>query len=120
MRLFKSDLDRPFAHLAAARSAPVAAAGLIAGYAVASASGSRPLGGLVLAGFGLTCVAIWLQRDALVVALKLTVIGLFAFALSHGLAVLIGAWPAVLVSAAFTAVACDRLSDSRARAIRSE
>jgi hypothetical protein len=120
MPLFRSDLDRPFARLAAARSAPIAAAGLIAGYGVASASGSRPLGGLVLAGFGLTCVAIWLERDGRVVALKLTGIGLFAFALSHGLGVLIGAWPAVLVSAAFVGVACDRLSDSGARALRSE
>jgi hypothetical protein len=94
-------------------TAPIAAAGLIAGYGVALASGSRPLGGVVLAGFGLTCVAIWLERDGRRIAGKLTVIGLGAFALSHVLALAIGAWPAVLVAAAGTAVACQRLSDSR-------
>jgi hypothetical protein len=94
-------------------TAPIAAAGLIAGYGVAVASGSRPLGGVVLAGFGLTCVAIWLERDGRRTAGKLTAIGLGAFALSHVLALAIGAWPAVLVAAAGTAVACQRLSDSR-------
>ncbi len=98
-------------------TAPIAAAGLIAGYAVAVGSGSRPLGGVVLAGFGLTCAAIWLRRDGRGVALKLTGIGLAAFALSHGLGALIGAWPAVLVCAAGVAVACERLSDSRRRTV---
>jgi hypothetical protein len=80
---------------------------------VAVASDSRPLGGAVLAGFGLTCVAIWLERDGRRTAGKLTAIGLGAFALSHVLALAIGAWPAVLVAAAGTAAACQRLSDSR-------
>jgi len=49
---------------------------------------------------------------------RLTVVGLLAFALSHVLGLLIGAWPAVLLAAAATAAACWRLSDvhrSRAR-----
>ena len=37
-------------------TAPIAAAGLIAGYAVAVATGSRPLGGLVLALCGVACI----------------------------------------------------------------
>jgi hypothetical protein len=94
-------------------SAPIAAAGLIAGYAVASATGSRPLGGAVLAASGLVCISIWLERDGRRTAGKLTAIGLGAFALSHVLALAIGAWPAVLVAAAGTAAACQRLSDSR-------
>ena len=94
-------------------TAPIAATGLIAGYGVAVASGSRPLGGLVLAGLGLVCIAIWLERDGRRTAGQLTAIGLGAFALSHVLALAIGAWPAVLVAAAGTAVACQRLSDSR-------
>ena len=53
-------------------TAPLAAGGLIAGYAVAVISGSRPLGGLVLAGFGLACISIWTRRDGLRVAAKLT------------------------------------------------
>lgn len=97
-------------HLA---TAPLAAAGLIAGYAVAVISGSRPLGGLVLAAFGLSCIAIWLGRDGRRTALVLTAAGMLAFALSHALGLLIGAWPAVLLSAVGMAAACWRLSDAR-------
>lgn len=103
-------MDRPVA------TAPISAAGLIAGYAVAVVTGSRPLGGVVLAAFGLTCIAVWLARDGVAVTVQLTVIGLLAFALSHVLGLVIGAWPAVLVSAAGTAIACWRLSDAGARA----
>jgi hypothetical protein len=100
------------------RTAPIAAAGLIAGFGVAAASDSRPLGGVVLAGFGLACIAIWLDRDGRRTALRLTGVGLGAFVLSHVLGLLIGAWPAVLVCAAGTAYACDRLSDARLRVAR--
>jgi hypothetical protein len=94
-------------------TAPLAAAGLIAGYAVAVVSGSRPLGGLVLAAFGLTCIAIWLERDGARTTALLTGVGLLAFALSHVLGLLIGAWPAVLLVAAATAAVCWRVSDVR-------
>jgi hypothetical protein len=103
-------VDRPVA------TAPIAAAGLIAGYAVAVVSGSRPLGGVVLATFGLFCVGIWLVRDGARTAIQLTAVGLAAFALSHLFGLVIGAWPAVLLCAAGTAAACWRLSDARARA----
>ena len=94
-------------------TAPIAATALIAGYAVAVASGSRPLGGVVLAFFGLLCVAIWARRDGRRTTLLLSVVGLGAFALSHVLALAIGAWPAVLLVAAVTFAACWRLSDTR-------
>jgi hypothetical protein len=94
-------------------TAPLAAAGLIGGYAAAVASGSRPLGGVVLAGFGLSCVAIWMRRDGRRTALRLTAVGLLAFALSHILGMLIGAWPAVLLTAAVTAAICWNVSDAR-------
>jgi hypothetical protein len=94
-------------------TAPIAAAGLIAGFGVAVASGSRPLGGLVLAACGLACVAIWARRDGRRIAAMLAVAGLVAFALSHLLGLLIGAWPAVLVVAAAMASLCWRVSDSR-------
>lgn len=93
-------------------TAAVSAAGLICGYAVAVASGSRPLGGLVLAVFGVTCIAAWLARDGRATTLRLTVAGLIAFALSHALGLLIGAWPAVLITAAALAVLCWRESDA--------
>ncbi|MHB8658854.1 MAG: hypothetical protein ACYC91_13030 [Solirubrobacteraceae bacterium] len=92
-------------------TAPLAAAGLIAGYAVALASGSRPLGGVVLTACGLLCIAVWLRRDGRRTAGILTGIGLVAFAASHVLGLLIGAWPAVLVTAAVVGFACFRLSD---------
>ncbi|HWE09617.1 MAG TPA: hypothetical protein VG325_09690 [Solirubrobacteraceae bacterium] len=92
---------------------PLAATGLIAGFAVAVASGSRPLGGVVMAACGLTCIAVWLKRDGRRVALVLAAVGLVAFALSHVLATVIGAWPSVIIVSAVTAALCWRLSDSR-------
>ncbi len=94
-------------------TAPLAATGLIAGFAVAVASGSRPLGGAVMAACGLSCIAVWLKRDGRRVALQLTGTGLAAFALSHVLADVIGAWPSVFLVSVVTAALCWRLSDSR-------
>jgi len=94
-------------------TAPIAAAGLVAGYAVAVATGSRPLGGVLLAFCGLTCIAIWARRDGRRTTVTLTLIGLGAFALSHVLGLVIGAWPAVLLVAAAASGACWRLSDAR-------
>lgn len=97
-------------------TAALAAGGLIAGYAVAVATGSRPLGGVVLLAFALPCVAIWLKRDGRRVAAGLTAAGVIAFIGSHVLALAIGAWPAVLVVATATAAICWRVSDAPARA----
>jgi hypothetical protein len=99
-------------------TAPLAATGLIAGFGVAVASGSRPLGGLVLAGFGAACAAISARRDPRAVTTALLAVGFAAFVASHALGLVIGSWPAVLVCAAATAVACDRLSDAGMRAAR--
>jgi hypothetical protein len=60
-------------------TAPVAAGSLIAGYAVAVASGSRPLGGVVLLAGGLWCVREWLRRNDTRTALVLACAGLAAF-----------------------------------------
>jgi hypothetical protein len=94
-------------------TAPLAATGLIAGYGVAVGSGSRPLGGAVMAAFGLPCIAIWLRRDGRRTAAELTVFGLAAFAISHVLAEAIHPWPSVLVVSAATAAACWWRSDAR-------
>ncbi|HZU40927.1 MAG TPA: hypothetical protein VE992_07730 [Solirubrobacteraceae bacterium] len=99
--------------LARLPTAPLAGGGLIAGFAVAVATGSRPLGGVVLAAFGLTCIGIWAARDGWRTAALLTGAGLVAFAASHALGLLIGAWPAVLLVAAMTAALCWRVSDAR-------
>ena len=60
------------------------------------------------------CIAIWARRDGRRTAAVLGCLGLSAFALSHLLANLIGAWPAVLVAAALTAATCWWTSDARA------
>ncbi len=90
----------------------LSAAGLIAGFGIAQATGSRTLGGIVLAAFGLTCIWVWLRRDDRRTAVRLTAVGLCAVAASHVLGLVIGAWPAVLLVSAATAWACWRYSDS--------
>jgi hypothetical protein len=99
--------------LARLPTAPLAAAGLIGGFGVAVASGSRPLGGAVLAAFGLTCVAVSSRRDSRRTTAVLTLTGLTAFGVSHPLGHAIGAWPSVFTVSAVTAVLCWWLSDSR-------
>ncbi len=91
----------------------LSAAGLIAGFGTAVGTGSRPLGGVVLAIFGLSCIYFWVRRDGTSTALRLTLVGLVAFALSHVLGKVIGAWPSVLVVSAITAYFCWRWSDSK-------
>src|ERR1700759_784025 len=93
---------------------PIAAAGLLAGFGGAVATGSRPLGGVVLAACGLACIAVWLRRDGTRVTVQLTAAGLAAFVLSDLLGLVIGAWPSVIVVSAATAALCWRLSDARA------
>jgi len=94
-------------------TAPVAAGSLIAGYAVVAASGSRPLGGAVLAAGGLWCLHSWQRRNGPRTAAGLGAVGLSAFALSHVLAPSIGAWPSVLCVSAATALSAWALSDAR-------
>ena len=94
-------------------TAPVAATGLIAGYGVAVGSGSRPLGGVVLALFGLVCLAVWARSDGRRTTVLLSAVGLGAFAVSHVLALAIGAWPAVLLVSAVTFAVCWRVSDAK-------
>jgi hypothetical protein len=94
-------------------TAPIAAVGLAAGFGVAQATGSRPLGGGVLAACGGACIAVWLRRDGRRTAGWLSAAGLAAFAGSHLLGRVIGAWPAVGVVAVVTAGLCWRFSDAR-------
>ena len=104
--------------LARMPTAPLAAAGLIGGFGVAVASGSRPLGGVVLAAAGLSCIAISARRDRRRTTAGLTVAGAAAFGVSHPLGHAIGAWPSVLSVSAVTAALCWWLSDSRRPAAR--
>ncbi len=89
----------------------LAALGLITGFGTAMGTGSRPAGGAVMALFGLTCIYFWVRRDGHSTALRLTLVGLAAFALSHLIGLVIGAWPAVVLVSAVTAWFCWRWSD---------
>ena len=101
-------------------TAAIASGSLIGGYAVAVGTGSRPLGGVVLAAGGLYCIRIWHRRHGTPTAAALGGVGLFAFAVSHLLARAIGAWPAVLTVAAATGAIVWARSDSPSAGLRAE
>ncbi|HUB74510.1 MAG TPA: hypothetical protein VL979_10790 [Solirubrobacteraceae bacterium] len=94
-------------------TAPLAAGSLIASYGVVAASGSRPLGGAVLALGGLSCVAIWRRRHGARTAAALAGVGFGAFAASHLIALATGPWPAVAIVSAVSAGATWALADAR-------
>jgi hypothetical protein len=94
-------------------TAPVAAASLIVGYAVVASSGSRPLGGVVLAIGGLWCIRAWAHRHGTRTAATLAGVGLGAFVVSHLLALAVGAWPSVLLVAAGMAAVAWVRADAR-------
>jgi len=96
-------------------TAPLAAGSLIVSYAVVEASGSRPLGGAVLALGGLSCIAIWRRRHGSRTAATLAGVGFGAFVVSHLIALATGPWPAVLIAAAATGAAAWALADSQPR-----
>jgi hypothetical protein len=93
-------------------TAPIATASLIVGYAVVVATGSRTLGGMVLALGGLWCTHTWLQRHGARTAATLGCVGLVLFIASHLLALVIGAWPSVLVVAGVMGVVAWMRADS--------
>jgi hypothetical protein len=94
-------------------TAPVAAASLIIGYAVAASTGSRSLGGVVLALGALWCIHAWARRHDTRTAAMLAGVGLGAFVASHLLALAIGAWPSVLVVAATMGAVVWMRADAR-------
>jgi hypothetical protein len=98
-------------------TAPVASGSLIVGFAVAASTGSRPLGGVVLAAGGLWCVREWARRCGGRTAAALGGVGLAAFAASHALAPVIGAWPSVLLVSAAMAAAAWTQADAHARPV---
>lgn len=94
-------------------TAPIAAAGLIGGFAVAAATSNRALGGVVLVLGGAVCAVEWYQRRRPVTAASLLATYVVAFGVSHPLAKLIGAWPSVLVVSAVTAGAALVFADTK-------
>jgi hypothetical protein len=76
-----------------------AALSLVMGFGVASATGARWAGGIVLVLGWAWCARRWWQVGR-TTAVGLTLLFLAAFAVSHPLGHLIGAWPSVLLVAA--------------------
>jgi hypothetical protein len=94
-------------------TAPVAAGSLVLGYVVARETGVRPLGGVVLAAAGAWCTRAWARRGGPGTAAGLLGIYVAGFAGSHPLAKRVGAWPAVLFSAAVSGAASWVLADRK-------
>lgn len=94
-------------------TAPIAAAGLIGGYAVAASTGNRALGGVVLAIGGAVCAYQWYRNSRPATASALLATYVVAFGVSHPLAAQIGAWPSVLAVSAVTAGAALVFADTK-------
>ena len=97
-------------------TAAIAAGSLIAGYAVAAATGVRPLGGVVLLAGAAVCAREWYRSAGAPTTAVLLTTYAGAFAVSHPLARLLGAWPSVLTVAVLTGAAAHVLADRRAAA----
>ena len=102
-------------------TATVCAASLVAGFAVAEATGVRASGAVVLLLALLWCARAWCHRGGLDRLLALSGAYVAAFVGSHLLARGLDAWPAVLVSAALlgtTVAVVDRSPQDAAGAGR--
>ena len=93
---------------------PVAALSLVAGFAVAQATGVRPLGGLVLVLGAGWCALRWREHAGISVAVALVALYVAAFAASHVLADVLGTWGAVATVAAVVGAAAWAAVDRHA------
>jgi hypothetical protein len=95
-------------------TAPVAAGGLVGGYAAARLTKRREWGGAVLAVAGFWCGRSWLRSSGPVRTAALLTTYVLGFGLSHPLAKRLGAWPSVVTVAAVTAGASYAVADRSA------
>jgi hypothetical protein len=91
---------------------PVAAGSLALGFAVAQATGVRPLGGVVLLAGAGWCALRWKERVGTGRAAGLVGLYVGAFVASHVLAHAIGAWPSVAVVSAVVAGGTYAVADA--------
>jgi hypothetical protein len=91
---------------------PVAAGSLALGFAVAQATGVRPLGGIVLIVGAGWCALRWKERVGIARAAGLVGLYAAAFAGSHVLGDVIGAWPSVAVVSAVVAGGTYAVADA--------
>lgn len=94
-------------------TAAVTAGSLIGGWQIASQTGVRPLGGVVLITGGLWAGREWARRTSPAVTASLLAVYVGAFAMSHPLSRYLGAWPSVLVVSALAASASYVVADRR-------
>ena len=97
---------------------PVAAGSLAVGFAVAQATGVRPLGGVVLVAGAGWCALRWREERGTGVAACLVAIYLAAFVASHLIAGTLGTWGAVALVCALVGSAAWTLADRPAGAVR--
>ena len=90
---------------------PVASGSLIVGFAVAQATGVRPLGGIVLALGAGWCALRWRRGVGTARAVALVVVYLAAFVASHLIADTVGTWGAVFLVSALVGVAALLVAD---------
>jgi hypothetical protein len=96
---------------ATAMTWPVASGSLVAGFAVAQATGVRPLGGIVLAAGAGWCAVRWHRTVGVARTAALVGVYIAAFVASHLIADTVGTWPAVFIVAAITGLAALLVAD---------
>jgi hypothetical protein len=96
---------------ATAMTWPVASGSLVAGFAVAQATGVRPLGGVVLAAGAGWCAVRWRRTVGIARTAALVGVYIAAFVASHVIADAVGTWPAVFIVAAVTGLAALLVAD---------
>lgn len=92
---------------------PVAFGSFVLGFAIASLTGVRPLGGLLLLAGALWCATRWWRGAGPAVAIGLGLAYFAAFVVSHRFADVVGAYPSVLILGAALGGACWALVDAR-------
>jgi hypothetical protein len=91
---------------------PVASGSLLLGFALAEATGIRPLGGLVMILALAWCARSWLRTAGVIRTAALVLVYVVAFGVSHLVADALSAWPSVMLAAAITALAVWALADA--------
>lgn len=86
-------------------AALLAAATLIVGFAVASLTGNRALGGVVLIAGGAVCALMWWRLSGPLRAIAAVAVAGVAFVVSHPLGAVMTSWGAVLLVSVLTAIA---------------
>ena len=86
-------------------AALLAAATLIVGFAVASLTGNRALGGVVLIAGGAVCALMWWRLAGPLRAIAAVAVAGIAFVVSHPLGAVMTSWGAVLLVSVLTAIA---------------